>query len=138
MDSLKKTIFARSPTRRGATDLLNPEWNEKATFCYRRCIHEGNMQQAFTCLITARKGDSDKKWSDAARAVRHFLRGKAVNGIAVEIIDPRLYQGLALSSCTHEDAIYHVRSEVLHQILEKIGFERHEFGEPFPVQGHTR
>ncbi|KAF5860060.1 hypothetical protein ETB97_002086 [Aspergillus alliaceus] len=70
--------------------------------CDRHCICE---KDAITRVILARNERMAEKRACPSRRIRHFSDEIGIHNVAIEIIEPRLWQVLELGSCTPRDAI---------------------------------
>ncbi|KAK1146578.1 hypothetical protein N8T08_003008 [Aspergillus melleus] len=89
-------------------------------FYGRRSIYAKAATPTLTCLIFARKRTPDEKWIHIARDVRRFLHQRGAINLAVELIDPKILEGVRLMACPSTDPIYSKWNHVRHEILDNI------------------
>ncbi|PYI12365.1 hypothetical protein BO78DRAFT_424819 [Aspergillus sclerotiicarbonarius CBS 121057] len=121
--------FRQSRGVSGISELTRPIWELckreqinvcEIWFCDRRHTYEENASATFTCMIVAKKQHLKEKWPDIARTVRRTLLEQGVDGVAVEIVDPRLSESMRLESCTPGDAIFGKWNDVRGDIEQTI------------------
>lgn len=81
-------------------------------FCGRRSVYEPATDLTFTLLVVARRDQSQGSWISLARKLSNHLRGQGLQGINVEIIDPKLSQRPNIHPCLPTDSIFPIWTQV--------------------------
>lgn len=89
-------------------------------FCGRRSVYEPATDLTFTLLVVARRDQSQGSWISLARKLSNHLRGQGLQGINVEIIDPKLSQRPNIHPCLPTDSIFPIWTQVSTDIFNGI------------------
>ncbi|KAL4786918.1 hypothetical protein BJX76DRAFT_354731 [Aspergillus varians] len=89
-------------------------------FCGRRSAYELNADPVTTLLVVAERREDQGSWVNLARKLAGHLRGRALQEVSVEIIDPKFAQRPMIHPCLPTDDIFPVWKQVASDIFHGI------------------
>ncbi len=94
--------------------------HDSLSFCGRRSVYEAAADPIFTLLVVARRDQSTGSWINLARKLSDHLCGQGLQGLNVEITDPKFFERPSIHPCLATDAIFPVWTQVATDIAHGI------------------
>ncbi|KAL2830833.1 hypothetical protein BDW59DRAFT_158273 [Aspergillus cavernicola] len=89
-------------------------------FCGRRSVYEPNDDPIVTLLVTAGRCEAQSSWISLTRMLSNHLRGRGLQRVSVEIMDPKLMQRPKIHPCLPSDPIFPIWTQVATDIFNGI------------------